>query len=118
MAVYKESASVLFWSLAIMTYRARSFQPTHVPRRSVACFSQDREGHLQRGVVKDSFLHYLSCYVEFKSPAKCGTWEKCSSSERPAQRRRVGVATPARARGCERCAVQPLQQYSRSNKVP
>lgn len=35
------------------------------------------EGRKHDHVNIDLFLHYLSCYVEFKSLAKCGTWEKC-----------------------------------------
>lgn len=35
------------------------------------------EGRKHDYVNIDLFLHYLSCYAEFKSLAKCGTWEKC-----------------------------------------
>lgn len=81
MAVYKESGSVLFWSLAIMTYRG--ILDPNFPIRPIsvlACFEDVRRGGKGRpsfNVNTDLFLHYLSCYVEFKSPAKCGTWEKC-----------------------------------------
>lgn len=42
MAVYKESASVLFWSLAIMTYRERSFRRSHVGHISIFSFTRER----------------------------------------------------------------------------
>lgn len=48
----------------------------HVPSHSPTSRWKE-EGGQHDHVNIDLFLHYLSCYVEFKSLAKCGTWEKC-----------------------------------------
>lgn len=81
MAGYKESATVLFWSLEIMTYRATLDKMQR--RRWCALFSSVRPTYADKRDDRrfrnaSSFLRYLSyCCVEFKSSTKCDTWEKC-----------------------------------------
>lgn len=83
MAVYKESASVLFWSLAIMTYGPRSCFGLPVafsvffPPGGAAPADEDGRRSVATRIHFYGVSALASCHVEFKFRAKCDVGEKC-----------------------------------------